>query len=179
MVNDKMVNIFMFYKLIRYNQVGNAVYGKLFRTSHYYNLRTGQTTERLHFICDTLENADHLILPLIYPVTVTMSPKFKRLLPAINQVPGFNDTRLIGAPNTNQRSVCGGESGGNDALYVAKRHPLASFAERGGIRIHRGTRPEHSHGCILVSPENEAALTARFRAEQSANEETRLEICDR
>ena len=125
----------MFYKLIRYNQVGNAVYGKLFRTSHYFNLRTGQTTERLHFICDTLENADHLILPLIYPVSVTMSPKFKRLLPSINQVPG-----------------------------------------RTGIRIHRGTRPEHSCGCILVTPENEVALTARFRAEQSANEETRLEI---
>lgn len=127
----------MYYKLIRYNQVGNAVYGKLFRTSHYFNLRTGQTTERRHFICDTLENADHLILPLIYPVTVTRSPKFGRLLPSINQVPG-----------------------------------------RTGIRIHRGTRPEHSRGCILVTPENEALLTARFRAEQSANEECRLEIVD-
>ena len=125
----------MFYKLIRYNQVGNAVYGKLFRTSHYFNLRTGQTTERLHFICDTLENADHLILPLIYPVSVTMSPKFKRLLPSINQVPG-----------------------------------------RTGIRIHRGTRPEHSRGCILVSAENEQLLTATWLKEQQEHEETRIEI---
>ena len=125
----------MFYKLIRYNQVGNAVYGKLFRTSHYFNLRTGQTTERLHFICDTLENADHLILPLIYPVTVTRSPKFGRLLPSINQVPG-----------------------------------------RTGIRIHRGTRPEHSHGCILVSAENEKLLTATWLKEQQEHEETRIEI---
>ena len=125
----------MYYKLIRYNQVGNAVYGKLFRTSHYFNLRTGQTTERLHFICDTLENADHLILPLIYPVSVTMSPKFKRLLPSINQVPG-----------------------------------------RTGIRIHRGSRPEHSHGCILVSAENEQLLTATWLQEQNNHEETRIEI---
>ena len=127
----------MYYKLIRHNQVGNAVYGKLFRTSHYYHKRTGVTMERLHFICDTLENADHLILPLIYPVSVTMSPKFKRLLPSINQVPG-----------------------------------------RTGIRIHRGTHPEHSKGCILVSKADEELLTARFRAEQSANEEYRLEIVD-
>lgn len=125
----------MYYKLIRHNQVGNAVYGKLFRTSHYFNLRTGQTTERLHFICDTLENADNLILPLIYPVSVTMSPKFKRLLPSINQVPG-----------------------------------------RTGIRIHRGTRPEHSKGCILVSPENEQLLTALWHKEQNNHEETKLEI---
>ena len=125
----------MFYKLIRHNQVGNAVYGKLFRTSHYFNLRTGQTTERLHFICDTLENADHLILPLIYPVSVTMSPKFKRLLPSINQVPG-----------------------------------------RTGIRIHRGSRPEHSKGCILVTPENEQLLTATWLQEQNNHEETRIEI---
>ena len=125
----------MYYKPIRYNQVGNAVYGKLFRTSHYFNLRTGQTTERLHFICDTLENADHLILPLIYPVSVTMSPKFKRLLPSINQVPG-----------------------------------------RTGIRIHRGTRPEHSKGCILVTPDNEQLLTALWHKEQNNHEDTKLEI---
>ena len=125
----------MYYKLIRYNQVGNAVYGKLFRTSHYFNLRTGQTTERLHFICDTLENADHLILPLIYPVTVTRSPKFGRLLPSINQVPG-----------------------------------------RTGIRIHRGIRPEHSKGCILVTPDNEQLLTALWHKEQNNHEETKLEI---
>ena len=151
----------MYYKLIRQQPDGKAVRGTLYTVEHRFSRFAGIYKEYLTKVCDTLETADHLILPLIYPVTVTMSPKFKRLLPAINQVPGFNDTRFIGAPNTNQRSVCGGESGGNDALYVAKRHPLASFAERGGI---------------LVSPENEAALTARFRAEQSANEETRLEI---
>ena len=47
---------------------------------------------------------------------------------------------------------------------------------RTGIRFHRGTKPEHSKGCILVSPTDEQSLTALFLAEQSAHEETRLEI---
>ena len=49
---------------------------------------------------------------------------------------------------------------------------------RSGIRFHRGTRPEHSKGCILISGSDEQNLTARWLAEQSAHEEIRLEICD-
>ena len=86
-------------------------------------------------VCDTLENADYLIPALIYEVGVTMSPKFKRLLPILRQVPG-----------------------------------------RSGIRIHRGTKPEHSNGCILIPPADEPSITARFLAEQTDHEECRLEI---
>ena len=127
----------MYYKLIRHTPEGKAVPGKLYRVSHYYNKRTGLMVERLHYICDTLENADYLIPALIYRITVTQSPKFKRLLPLINQVPG-----------------------------------------RSGIRVHRGTLPEHSKGCILVSPHCEQTLTARWLSEQSAKEETRIELCN-
>ena len=134
----------MYYKLIRNNSSsvspesnsGTAVHGKLYRTSHYINKRTGLLVERLHYICDTLENADYLVPALIYKVQVTQSPRFKRLLPILIQVPG-----------------------------------------RSGIRVHRGTKPEHSKGCILVSPHCEQTLTARWLSEQSAKEETRLEIC--
>lgn len=49
---------------------------------------------------------------------------------------------------------------------------------RSGIRIHRGTKPGHSRGCILVSPAMEQELTARFHAEQQRGEECRLEICN-
>lgn len=125
----------MYYKLIRKPAEGNAVHGKLYWTSHYFNKRTGLTTERKHYICDTLENADYLVPALIYRIAVTQSPKFKRLLPILCQVPG-----------------------------------------RTGIRIHRGTKPEHSLGCILVSPYMEQKLTDRFLAEQKAHEETRLDI---
>jgi len=127
----------MYYKLIRNTPEGAAVTGKLYRTSHYFNKRKGILVERLHYICDTLENADHLVPALIYLVTVTRSPKFGRLLPCINQVPG-----------------------------------------RTGIRVHRGTKPEHSKGCILVSAENEESLTIKWLKEQNSYEETRIEIVD-
>ena len=115
----------------------NAVHGKLYRTSHYINKRTGLLVERLHYICDTLENADYLVPALIYKVQVTQSPRFKRPLPILVQVP-----------------------------------------DRTGIRFHRGSLPEHSKGCILISASMEQSLTARWLSEQSASDETRLEICN-
>ena len=126
----------MYYKLLRQPAKDNAVRGKLYWTSHYINKRTGELVERLHYICDTLENADKLIPALIYRVQVTQSPRFKRLLPILCQVPG-----------------------------------------RTGIRFHRGSLPEHSRGCILISAINEQLLTSRWLDEQTAKEETRLEIC--
>ena len=135
----------MYYKLIRNNSSsvspesnsGTAVHGKLYRTSHYINKRTGLLVERLHYICDTLENADYLVPALIYKVQVTQSPRFKRLLPILSQVPG-----------------------------------------RSGIRFHRGSLPEHSKGCILISASMEQSLTARWLSEQTTHQETRLEICN-
>ena len=126
----------MYYKLIRQPAEGKAVPGKLYRTSHYYNKRLDKLVERLHYICDTLENADYLIPALVYKVQVTQSPKFRRLLPCLVQVPG-----------------------------------------RSGIRVHRGTKPEHSLGCILVSAANEQLLTAKWLKEQQEHNETRIEFC--
>ena len=126
-----------YYKLIRQPADGKAVRGTIYQTEHRYSGSAGEYKEYLTPICDTLENADHLVPALIYKVSVTRSPKFKRLLPVLEQVPG-----------------------------------------RTGIRIHRGTKPGHSKGCILVSPANEQALTARFLSEQLAREETRLDIVD-
>ena len=125
----------MYYKLIRHHQVDKAVYGKLCSVEHRYSGGIGQYKEYLTPLYDTLENADYLIPALIYKVAVTMSPKFGRLLPVLQQVPG-----------------------------------------RTGIRFHRGCRPEHSEGCILVSRADEQELTARWLAEQTAKEETRVEI---
>lgn len=55
---------------------------------------------------------------------------------------------------------------------------IEQVPSRSGIRIHRGSKPEHSHGCILVTPTMEQELTARLLAEQQSREETRLEICN-
>ncbi len=120
-----------YYKLIREIPDGKAVHGNLYLVQHA-GLR-----ERLTHICETLENADKLVPALIYRVAVTNSPKFKRPLPVLQQVPG-----------------------------------------RSGIRFHRGSLPEHSKGCILISASMEQSLTARWLSEQSASDETRLEICN-
>jgi hypothetical protein len=83
----------------------------------------------------TLENADYIIPVGTYPVSVTFSPRFKRMLPLVVQVPG-----------------------------------------RSGIRIHRGTKPEHSKGCILVSAANEQQITAKWLVLQASNEPIKIII---
>ena len=126
-----------YYKLIREKPQGAAVRGTLYSVEHRFSRSAGVYREYLTPICPTLENADYLVPALVYKVGVTMSPKFGRLLPVLEQVPG-----------------------------------------RTGIRFHRGTRPEHSKGCILVSADNEQKLTALWLKEQNDHEETRVEICD-
>lgn len=126
----------MYYKLIRQPAKGKAVRGTLYSVEHRFSRSVSVYQEYLTPICDTLENADYLVPALIYRLSVTQSPKFKRLLPVLNQVPG-----------------------------------------RSGIRFHRGTKPEHSRGCILVSAADEKTLTALWLAEQTSHEECRLEIC--
>ena len=83
----------------------------------------------------TLENADYIIPNGTYEVRVTYSPRFKRMLPLIGNVPG-----------------------------------------RSGIRFHRGTRPEHSKGCILVSAAKEQELTAKWLALQASKEPIKITI---
>ena len=91
----------MYIKLIRNEPRGNAITGRLVINGRWY--------------CNTLERVGYQIPPLCYHVAVTMSPKFKRLLPLVQNVPQAGDKAM-----------------------------------RQGIRFHRGTKPEHSIGCILV-----------------------------
>ena len=83
--------------LTRKSKIGKAVNGTI----------TFPIGER-SFSYPTIENADFIIPAGTYPLNRTWSPKFKKLLPIIEEVP-----------------------------------------EREGIRIHMGTKPEHSQGCIL------------------------------
>ena len=83
----------------------------------------------------TIENDDYIIPCGTYPVRVTWSPKFKRMLPLVLNVKG-----------------------------------------RSGIRFHRGTKPEHSRGCILVSAATEQELTAKWLALQASNEPIKITI---
>ena len=113
----------MYIKLIRNEPRGNAITGRLVIDGRWF--------------CDTLERKGYEILALCYPVRVTQSPKFKRLLPIVQNVP-----------------------------------------QRSGIRFHRGSKPEHSTGCILVPADVENQLTQLLLQAQNAHEEIILEVTD-
>ena len=77
----------------------------------------------------TLENADYLIPAGRYPLKRTWSPKFKKNLPLVDEVP-----------------------------------------DREGIRIHKGTKPEHSQGCILTDIAGMAYLDVMFNRVEERKE---------
>ena len=133
---------------------------KLYRNEPQGSAITGRLVIDGRWFCNTLERKGYQILALFYPIKVTHSPRFKRLLPLVTDVP-----------------------------------------QRTGIRIHRGTKPEHSTGCILVVADNnpmplhstpytlhplqgrtaadvEQELTRLILKAQNAHEEIILEVID-
>ena len=125
----------MYLKLIRNKANGSAITGRLVIDGRWF--------------CNTLERKGYQILALFYPVKVTMSPKFKRLLPLV-----------CGVPQTE-----------------AKRREAKG--ERQGIRFHAGWKPEHSTGCILVPDRaTEDKLTQIILKAQNNHEEILLEVID-
>ena len=114
--------------LIRQNKKGNAVYGTL----------TFPIGER-SFSYPSLENADYIIPAGIYPIERTWSPRFKKRLAEIQNVP-----------------------------------------ERTGIRIHMGTKPEHSQGCILSNFAAISNLDIMFNyiEKNTEDEKVQIEIID-
>ena len=147
----------MYIRLIRNLPQGTAITGRLVINGRWF--------------CNTLERVGYQIPALCYHVAVTMSPKFRRLLPIVQNVPRRG--------------------------YKAK----GDKAMRQGIRFHRGTKPEHSTGCILVVADNnpmplhptpytlhppqgrtaadvEQALTRLILKAQNEHEEIILEVTD-
>ena len=103
-----MINI----KLIRQKTNGQAVTGTM--TFPLLNRKEPITVP-------SLENAAYLIPEGNYKVERTWSPKFKKFLPELIDVP-----------------------------------------DRSGIRIHRGSLPEHSRGCILLDMAGMANINVLF-----------------
>ena len=85
--------------------------------------------------CRTLENADFIIPAGTYPLERTWSPKFKKLLPLVCDVP-----------------------------------------DREGIRIHKGSIPEHSEGCILTDMAGMAYLDVFFNQIDKYHEDEEVSI---
>ena len=127
----------MYIRLIRNEAKGNAITGRLVIDGRWF--------------CYTLERKGVEIPALCYHICVTQSPRFKRLLPIVQNVP-----------------------------------------QRSGIRIHRGSKPEHSCGCVLVVADNtlrgkgigrsaadvERELTSLILKSQQEHEEIILEVSD-
>ena len=84
----------------------------------------------------TLENADYIIPAGTYHLVRTYSPKFKKQLPLLEDVP-----------------------------------------DREGIRIHRGSIPEHSKGCILVDMQGAALLDIVFNRINNYYEDEKVSLC--
>ena len=95
----------MLINLIRNQSKGASITGRLVIDGRWF--------------CNTLERVGYQIPALCYHLSVTYSPKFKRLLPLVQNVPRRGDKAM-----------------------------------RQGIRIHRGSKPEHSTGCVLVVADN-------------------------
>ena len=89
---------------------------------------------------DTIENADFIIPAGTYPLRMTWSPKFKKLLPLIDE----------------------------------------DLPDRDGIRIHRGTIPEHSTGCVLTNARGMNAIDVLFTriSKFYKDEKVRITITD-
>ena len=148
----------MYIRLIRNEAKGNAITGRLVINGRWF--------------CYTLERKGVEIPALCYHVAVTMSPKFKRLLPLVT-----------GVPRTPQ-------SGYGTATPIGRANGAMGY--RQGIRIHRGSKPEHSSGCVLVVADNtlrgkgigrsaadvERELTSLILKAQQEHEEIILEVTD-
>jgi len=83
----------------------------------------------------TLENANFIIPAGTYPLRLTYSPRFKKLMPLVDEVP-----------------------------------------DREGIRIHMGTKPEHSQGCILVDALALANIKVLFNQRKKFYDEEELSL---
>ena len=113
------------------------MYLQLIRNNPQASAITGRLVINGRFFCNTLERVGYQIPAICYPIRVTQSPRFKRLLPIVQNVP-----------------------------------------QRSGIRFHRGTKPQHSTGCILIPADKEKALTDFILQAQNEHEEIILEVTD-
>ena len=113
------------------------MYIYLYRNQPKGNAITGRLVINGRWFCNTLERVGYQIPALCYHVVVTMSPRFKRLLPIVQNVP-----------------------------------------QRSGIRFHRGTKPTHSTGCILIPADKELEFTNLLKQTQDNHEEIILEVSD-
>ena len=142
----------MYIQLIRNKPQGNSITGRLVIDGRWF--------------CNTLERVGYQIPALCYHIAVTHSPKFKRLLPIVQNVPRTFPQGCQAQSGSPRSSWVRGESGGTCRLMTQCVSHRDHVAERVGIRFHRGSKPEHSTGCILVVADNINDNTDNLRGNQ-------------
>ena len=141
------------------------MYLQLFRNQPQGNSITGRLVINGRWFCNTLERVGYQIPALCYHIAVTHSPKFKRLLPIVQNVPRTFPQGCQAQSGSPRSSWVRGESGGTCRLMTQCVSHRDHVAERVGIRFHRGSKPEHSTGCILVVADNPSRSRELIRAE--------------
>ena len=136
----------MYLKLIRNKANGSAITGRLVINGRYF--------------CNTLERVGYQIPALCYPVQVTMSPKFKRLLPLVQNVPQRSGIRFHRGTNPQHSTGC--------ILVVADNYPMPLHSTPYTIHPPRGR----------TSADVEQELTNLLKQVQSNHEEIILEVID-
>ena len=147
---------------------------KLYRNEPQGSAITGRLVIDGRWFCNTLERKGYQILALFYPIKVTHSPRFKRLLPLVCNVP---QTRSSGGQEFRSSGVTS-EQAQSASEHLNSKASEPRSAMRTGIRFHRGTKPQHSTGCILVPADKEKQLTDLILKTQNNHEEILLEVID-
>ena len=106
--------------LKRLSRAGKALRGTITGTAH---------------VLPTLENSEFIIPEGKYELAMTWSPRYKKMMPLVCDVPG-----------------------------------------RSGIRIHTGTIPEHSKGCILMTPKGVEVIKELLTKNEKKDEKVYLTI---
>ena len=136
----------MYIQLIRNKPQGNAITGRLVIDGRWF--------------CNTLERVGYQIPALCYHIAVTHSPKFKRLLPIVQNVPQRSGIRFHRGSNPEHSTGC--------ILVVADNYPM----------------PLHSTPYTIHPPQGrtsanvEQELTSLILKAQNNHEEIILEVID-
>ena len=147
--------------LTRQRTKGKAVFGTL---TFPLEMQNGTLEEKV----TTLENADYLIPAGTYPLRLTWSPRFKKPMPLIDEVPDREGIR------------CADTALAHVPKYILAVSTRACSASPKNIKFsgtpEEGTKPEHSQGCILVSALDLENIKVLFNQRKKWYDESELRI---
>ena len=152
----------MYLKLIRNAPQGSAITGRLVIDGRYF--------------CNTLERVGYQIPALCYPVRVTHSPKFKRLLPIVQNVPQRTGIRFHVGKVPKHSTGCILTLADNASSPERPRELIgAQVVEKNVVEVVDSNNPVV--GCRSAT-DVESQLTQLLLQAQNTHEEIILEVTD-